>query len=237
LIIPVVLLIFIVVPVASGQPIHASAKTEDPPKLDNPMSVVYLHKNLKRSGPRLILTPAIERNLKRKIKSDPIVANYYQAIQLNAKEIQSKPFLTREMIGRRLLSTSRELLYRMGVLGRVYRIDKDKEVLQRIDEELKAVCNFSDWNPSHYLDVAEMAMAVALAVDWVGKDLPKSTVELAINSLIEKGIKPSYPENGVPGWVNNNNNWNQVCNGGMIAASIVIAEEDPELAAKTISRA
>ncbi|MGC9356026.1 MAG: heparinase II/III domain-containing protein, partial [Mariniphaga sp.] len=32
-------------------------------------------------------------------------------------------------------------------------------------------------------------------------------------------------------------NWNQVCNGGMIAASIAIAEEEPELAAKTIWRA
>lgn len=32
------------------------------------------------------------------------------------------------------------------------------------------------------------------------------------------------------------NNWNQVCNGGMIAASIVIADKDPQLAAKTISR-
>ena len=232
-----VLLIFITVPVAWGLAGHTSDKPEDPPKLDNPMSVAYLKKNLRKSGPRLVLTPAIERNLKRKIKTDPIASNYYQALQLNAKEIQGKPLLEREMIGRRLLSTSREMLYRMGVLGMVYRMEGDKQVLQRIDEELKAVCEFSDWNPSHYLDVAEMAMAVALAVDWVGKDLPKATVELAINSLIEKGIKPSYPDKGVPGWVSNNNNWNQVCNGGMIAASIVIADEDPELAAKTISRA
>lgn len=231
------LLIFITVSVAWGSAGYTSDKAEGPPQLDNPMSVAYLKKNLRKSGPRLVLTPAIERNLKRQIKTDPIVGNYYQALQLNAKEIQDKPLLKREMIGRRLLSTSREMLYRMGVLGMVYRIDKDRQVLQRIDEELKAVCNFSDWNPSHYLDVAEMALAVALAVDWVGKDLPKATVDLAINSLIEKGIKPSYPDKRTPGWVNNNNNWNQVCNGGMIGASIVIAEKDPELAAKTISRA
>ena len=51
--------------------------------------------------------------------------------------------------GRRLLAISREMLYRMNVLGMVYRIDRDKTVLQRIDEELRAVCNFQDWNPSH----------------------------------------------------------------------------------------
>jgi hypothetical protein len=83
-----------------------------------------------------------------------------------------------------------------------------------------------------------MAMAVALAIDWGADRLPPPTVDLAMNALIEKGIKPSWPENGsVPGWAFGTNNWNQVCNGGMIAASIAIAEKDPELAAKTIRRA
>src|SRR5690606_15591122 len=50
-----------------------------------------------------------------------------------------------------------------------------------------------------------------------------------------KGILPSYE--GQMGWINGTNNWNQVCNGGMIAAAIMIADRDPELAAKTISRA
>ncbi|HET9486640.1 MAG TPA: heparinase II/III family protein, partial [Chryseosolibacter sp.] len=125
---------------------------------------------------------------------------------------------------------------RINILGMVYRIEKNPAVLQRIDEEVKAVCNFSDWNPSHYLDVAEMSLAVAIALDWAGEALPKSTVELAKSALIEKGIKPSFPPNNLPGWVNGTNNWNQVCNGGMIAAAIMIADKDPELAAKTISR-
>ena len=209
--------------------------SDDPVKLENPMSVQYLKKNLRKSSPRLILTPSIEKELKKDLQTDPVVQNVYKAIQLNAQQIQTQPLLERKMEGRRLLSTSREMLYRMNILGMVYRIDKDPKVLKRIDDEVIAVCNFSDWNPSHYLDVAEMAMAVALAVDWAGEDLPASTVELAKNALIEKGIKPSYE--GKMGWIDGTNNWNQVCNGGMIAASIAIAEKDPELAAKTISRA
>nr|WKN37693.1 heparinase II/III family protein [Tunicatimonas sp. TK19036] len=216
--------------------IMARASTEpEPVKLENPMSVQYLKKNLRKSSPRLVLTPAIEKQLKKKLKGDPVVQNMYKAIKLNAEDIQQEQLLDRVMIGRRLLHTSREMLYRMNILGMVYRIDKDPTVLNRINDEVVAVCNFEDWNPSHYLDVAEMAMAVALAVDWTGEDLPPSTVELAKKTLIEKGIKPSYEGN--EGWINGTNNWNQVCNGGMIAASIVIAEEDPELAAKTISRA
>jgi hypothetical protein len=124
------------------------------------------------------------------------------------------------------------MLHRMTVLSMVYRIDKNQDVLKKIDKELIAVCNFTDWNPSHFLDVAEMSLAVSFAVDWTGFALPKTTVEMAKKSLIEKGIIPSQTRMNY----NSTNNWNQVCNGGMIAASITIAEKDPELAAKTISR-
>jgi hypothetical protein len=216
----------------------SSSNDEDIPKLDNPMSVQYLKKNLRKSQPRLVLNAATERNLRNRLKTDPVVQNMYKAIRLNAAEIQNEPLLERIKIGRRLLSVSREMLYRMNMLGMVYRIDKDPKVLQRINDEVVAVCNFSDWNPSHFLDVAEMSMAVAIALDWTAGKLPNSTIELAKTALIEKGIKPSWPENGQnPGWAYGTNNWNQVCNGGMIAASIAIAEEEPELAAKTIWRA
>ena len=210
---------------------------EEIPGLENPMSVEYLKKNLEKKSPRLVLNRSIEKELKKKLKTDPVLQNVYQAIVLNAKEVQTQPLLERIQVGRRLLSVSREMLYRMNVLGMVYRIDKDKEVLDRINRELIAVCNFSDWNPSHYLDVAEMSMAVAFGLDWTAGKLPKSTIELAKKALIEKGIKPSYNKQGNTGWVNGTNNWNQVCHGGMIAAAIVVAEDEPELAAETIHRA
>lgn len=215
-----------------------SSETDDKdiPKLQNPITVQYLKKNLRKSQPRLVINSKIEKSLKNKLKSDPVVQNMYKAIQLNAAEIQQKPFLERIKTGRRLLSVSREMLYRINMLGMVYRVDKDPKILERINGEVVAVCSFSDWNPSHYLDVAEMSMAVAFAIDWTAGELPSSTIELAKTALIEKGIKPSYNKKGNTGWINGSNNWNQVCNGGMIAASIVIAEKDPELAAKTIKR-
>ncbi|MDD4193514.1 MAG: hypothetical protein PHI28_19425, partial [Mangrovibacterium sp.] len=173
-----------------------------PVKLDNPVTVQYLKQNLRKNTPRLVLTPGIEKNLKARLKTDPVVKNYYAAMKLNAAEIYAKPLLTRHVVGRRLLGTSREMLYRMTILSMIYRIDKDPAALKRVDQELDAVCNFSDWNPSHYLDVAEMSLAVAIAVDWTANYLPAKTVALAKNALIEKGIKPSWPEDGqTPGWV------------------------------------
>ena len=230
---------FLVLAIVLFAPLTAFMPTVDadiPTKLENPFTTQYLESHLRKTTPRLVLTPAIEKELRAKLKSDPVTKNYFQAILLNANNILEEPLLERKMEGRRLLGVSREMLYRMNVLAITYRLNHDKKLLARINEELNAVCRFTDWNPSHYLDVAEMSLAVALAIDWVGKDLPKATYDLAITSLIDKGIKPSYDDK-VNGWVSNNNNWNQVCNGGMIAASIAIAEKDPDLASKTIHRA
>ena len=207
-------------------------------EISNPFTPEYLTKNLRKESPRLVLNAEIDKILRNKLNSDPVVQNIYQTIKLNADQVLQKPFLERIKIGKRLLSVSREMLYRINMLGMVYYIEKDPKILERIDGEVKAVCQFSDWNPSHYLDVGEMSMAVAFALDWTTGDLPESTIELALNALIEKGIKPSYNKESRSNtwWINGNNNWNQVCNGGMIAASIAIAERDPELAATTIRR-
>jgi hypothetical protein len=207
-------------------------------KLENPITTEYLKKNISKKSPKLILTRSKEKQIKKKLKSDPYVQAYYKNMLKESDEIVKKPLLKRELEGFRLLFVSREMVERMGILCMVYRIDRDPKILQRIDDEIKAVCAFEDWNPQHFLDIAEMSFAVAMAIDWVGDFLPVSTVTLAKVNLIEKGIIPSFNEGGTRMfWINSSNNWNAVCHGGMIAASLVVADINPELAAKTISRA
>jgi len=213
--------------------------TLDPiPALLNPMSETYLKENIAKSKPRMVFNQQIVAGLKSKIRTDAVIGNVYKAVKHGAYEILNEPLLERIMTGRRLLGVSRSMLHRINLLGLVYLIDTDPIILNRINKEVLAVCKFTDWNPSHYLDVAEMSMAVAFALDWTCDRLPKATIRLAKKALIEKGIHPSWPEFGGQEywWVNTHNNWNQVCHGGMIAASIAIADDDPELAAQTIKR-
>lgn len=195
------------------------------------MTAQYLKQHLKRNVPRLILTPAILRQIGEELENGGAVTHLYSAIRANGRSVMSAPLLEYKKTGKRLLAVSREMLYRVNILGMLYAVEKDPQVLARINREVTAVCNFTDWNPSHFLDVAEMSMAVALALDWTMGKLPRSTIDLAKTALIEKGIKP-----GNGWWVRGTNNWNQVCNGGMIAASLAIADQDPGLAAETISR-
>ena len=139
-------------------------------------------------------------------------------------------------IGAKFLHISREMLYRMNILCLNYTLEKDPKILKRIDQEVLNVCHFKDWVPETFLDAAEMSMAVAIALDWSDGNLPKSTIETAKKALIEKAINPSYSQDGKNWWINAAHNWNQVCHGGLIAASIVIADINPKLSAKTISR-
>jgi hypothetical protein len=211
--------------------------------LENPFSASYLKENLRKESPRLVLNEENEANLKEKLKTDPVVQNVYKGIKLHAEWVFEQTIINldipmEERSQNNQLDISRDLLLRINVLATVYRIENDRRMLDRINEEVIAACNFPSWNPKHFLDVGEMCLGIAMAVDWVGHDLPESTVDLAKQSLIEKGINTSWPEDGSsPHWAYGHSNWNQVCNGGMVAASITVSELDPQLAAKTIHRA
>ena len=204
------------------------------PELENPITVEYLKENLRQEHPRLGLTPELEADIKSRLDSDPVLKNMYEAVKLNVDRVLGEPLLERKKTGRRLLSVSRETLWRINVLGFVYRMEKSPEILERIKDELLAVAAFSDWNPSHFLDVAEMSLAVSLGLDWTWGDLSETDFETIQAALIEKGLRTNNGETEIN---NKENNWNQVCNGGMIAAALTVAEAEPELAAKAISGA
>lgn len=226
-------------PVIANQ-ILAAEKEDDIPSFHNPFTASYIRDNLSQSKPRLIYNQEIIEDVREKIQTDPVVANIYKAIRNEAFEILEMPVIERIKETNAMLSVSRGFVRRINMLGTVYLIEKDETILERINQEVISVSNFVDWNPPVYLDAGEISMAMALALDWTADALPESTIQMAKKALIEKGIHPSWPEHGGNPrhgwWITHPNNWNQVCNGGMIAASIVIAEDDPELAAKTISR-
>lgn len=206
-------------------------------KLENPITEAWLKENLTKNPSKLFFTPEVEKNLREKIKSDSLVRKSYLRMKANANEILTKPLIERRFVGFRMRGTATSLHKRLSILSIVYRIDKDPEILRRIDAELLKVCDYPHWNPEHFLDIGELAFGVALAIDWAGEDLPAETVRLTKLALIEKAIIPSYDENGIRmAWVKGKNNWTAICHAGLIAASLVTADVDPALAAITIAR-
>ncbi|HNX55828.1 MAG TPA: heparinase II/III family protein, partial [Prolixibacteraceae bacterium] len=99
-----------------------------------------------------------------------------------------------------------------------------------------AISNFSDWNPSHFLDVAEMTMAVSIGYDWLYPALSEKSKQIIREAIVNKGLKPSFDDK-YNNWLKVVNNWNQVCNAGMTYGALAVAENEPELAKTIIDRA
>ncbi|HEV7350651.1 heparinase II/III domain-containing protein [Telluribacter sp.] len=191
---------------------------------------------LKQGHPRLLLLKGEEATLLRQVKKDEGFQRVHTTILAESDRIIDLPPVERIQIGRRLLDKSRECLRRVFQLSYAYRTTGEEKYLRRAEKELLAVAAFSDWNPSHFLDVAEMTMAVAIGYDWLYEALPASTRSTLKEAIIEKGINPSFDKK-YNSFLNAEHNWNQVCNAGMTYGVLAIAEDEPELAKRVISRA
>ncbi len=181
-------------------------------KPDNPISAQWLKKHLSVTSPRIIFTMDVENALRKKIEKDEVVRTYYETIKIRGDIYLDFDLLERKKIGKRLLSVSREAIARISTLALLYRLDKDSKYLRRMEAEINNVCDFKDWNPSHFLDVAEMAFAVSIGIDWCGEYLSNETVINAKKALKEKALSASIKDPPY-GWITSEHNWNQVCNG------------------------
>ena len=141
--------------------------------------------------------------------------------------VLAEPPVTRDFIGRRLLGTSREALKRIFWLSFTYRLHGGEAYARRAIDEMLAVSAFKDWNPAHFLDVAEMTMAAAIGYDWLYDQMTPRERKKVARAIIDKGLKPALNE--ADAWFYNSEiNWNSVCNAGMVYGALAVWEEDPE---------
>lgn len=169
------------------------------------------------------------------LPDDPVVLRRADAFVAPARALLERPVLERIQTGRRLLSVSREALLRLGTLAVAWMRTRDAAILRRAEAELVAVCTFSDWNTSHYLDTAEMSLGVALAYDWLYDALSPEVRETVADGLWRLGLRTALNDDQF--WVRSHHNWGQVCHAGMVAAAIALADRHPEAAFHVVRRA
>jgi len=186
--------------------------------------------------PRILLTDAKLKEMQKDISADEVWDTLHLRTIAACRELVKTEPLQRVLEGRRMLNTSREALYRLFMLSYAYRTTKDPVYSERAEKELLAVCRFSDWNPSHFLDVAEMTTAVSIGYDWLWPVLNASTRKVVKQAILEKGLLPSLKTEYNNSFLDRDNNWNQVCNTGMAYGAAAIMEDEPELAEKILTR-
>lgn len=196
---------------------------------------------LKPEHPRLLVSMEDFERIQSLIGTDRLALGWYGSLRGTANSLIYQAPSTYEIPdGVRLLATSRRVLERVEVLAMMYRLSGDRQYVERVWQELEAAANFPDWNPSHFLDTAEMTRAFAIGYDWLYDAWTQEQRDFLRRAIVEKGLEPALAgyEGRAPWsgqWRHRTNNWNFVVNSGIAMGALAIAEDEPELA-ETILR-
>jgi len=223
---------FAAVAVTAGVFLAAGAPAKD--FAVDPASVL---ETLDQSHPRLMLKDRDLQALKALHGRDKTLQKCVRDTIRRADSYLNKAELTYHKIGPRLLHVSRECVSRVYALGLAYRWTGQEKYARKVVENLLAVCAFDDWNPSHFLDTAEMSHAVGVGYDWLYSYMDAGTRGKISSALIKNGMEPGLVAYRKSWWPKSAHNWNQVCNSGLIIGALAIAESDPQYARQIITAA
>ncbi|MBC8515434.1 heparinase II/III family protein [bacterium] len=190
--------------------------------------------------PRLMATPptleALLEDVDRGEIPDLLVTN----VLSRANQYLSAPPITYSKSSRdNLYGPSREAGLRIWSLGMAWWLTGSAKYREAAVTIMRDIAAFPDWNPSHFLDTGMFSLALGLGYDWFYDDLSLDERELIREALVEKGLKPGLEalKGKMTGWWRYaNNNWNLVCNGGLIVASLALWDEEEKLAYEVLSR-
>ena len=184
--------------------------------------------------PRLMLKEGDIKAVKQKIEYDQPLLTLHNIIERRTSDfIPAEPTKYR-MVGKRLLGRCRAVLERVCYCSYMYLISGDEIYARRAEKEMLAAADFVSWNPSHFLDVAEMITALAIGYDWLYDWLSPESRKTIEDAIIEKGLRTSGKKRW---WSKSHNNWNQVCNSGLVMGALAVYERIPEEAQEIIAEA
>ena len=187
--------------------------------------------------PRLFLNEVQMTELQKRIADDNDYVMPLHALvmeQADASLSTSALSYTFDESGLRLLHQSRAAIRRIASCSYAWRETGDVRYRDCVFSDLSTVCSFPDWNgPRHFLDAAEMALAVAVGCDWLWNELPDTLLAQCRRCVRTYAFTPAL--NPTPHWFYHTiGNWNQVCNGGLTVAALALWERGEDAMADQI---
>ena len=158
---------------------------------------------------------------------------YMRKILLDEAEAWLEKPPKRGMAGMRMTG-QREFAESASTLAAAYRLTGERRYAEKCRDYMLAVCDWPDWNPAHYLDVADMLLGLGWGYDWVHEILTDAERAKIRRAIVGKGFDT---RNARGWWKKAANNWPQVCWGGIGVAAAAIADAEPDRAREMIEEA
>ncbi|TIH35587.1 discoidin domain-containing protein [Subtercola vilae] len=174
--------------------------------------------------PKLLASDAGFADIKSRISTDSTLNSWYPTLVYRANQMLSAPVLNYTVTSGRLLAVSESLVDRAYTLGFVWRMTGDSRYADRLWADLHAVSNFPDWNPSHFLDVAEMSQGYAIGYDWLYSYWTPAQLQEMSNGINAKSFAPALSQfSANASWVTTSTNWNLISNSGIGLAALAFS--------------
>ena len=193
--------------------------------------------------PRLIYDSSEFSSLKKLIRSrdnEVVLKLHRHAISVADAALADSSVLRfkKDASDKRILHISSRAVKRLVPCAYAYRMTGHRGYLRKVEKDLLSVCSFPSWNHSHFLDVAEMAAGVSIAYDWLYDDLRSNVRAEVERALRDFALIPSRSEDRkYTWWYTTKNNWNSICNAGLVCAAITIYDTCPDIARAVIDDA
>lgn len=194
------------------------------------------------SHPRLFLPKGEEEALMRNIRADVRWLRVHEAILAESGEMLGQPNPEFKLNARKEMHhIGCDAVRRMFFLAYSWRMTGDERFLGKARSLAWDICRLKSWNPYHFLDVAEINLAAAIAYDWLYDALTPDLKNALVESIRDKALITS--ETGGAGnpeynlrWMDMTSNWSQICHGSLAIGAIAVYEEATEVCDRILAR-
>jgi hypothetical protein len=201
----------------------------------------YRKMNPKAVHPRLFFTLADIERIKKGVKSgDPVYQMGARLMQKEADAVLETPLLEYFLDDAKLRVPSvHKFAVQIPALVMNYHLTGDERYAKRVWQQLEKMSTYPDWGQNrHFLDAGIGAFNLALAYDGLyeywNEEQRIFLRAIAQKQVLNDGVAQM---NANKWWHTIKNNWNGICNGGIVMLSLALYENDPAYYSAAISKA
>jgi hypothetical protein len=192
-----------------------------------------------RQHPSLLVDEQEFELARQAVRTDPVLAAWKVTLEHDAEGMLTAPLLRPVTGDEENLDVARDADTRIYTLAGLYQLDHDPRYAARARLELMNLAAWPEWRPRHFLQTAEMTAAISVGMDWLSDVLTPEDRMALETAIATKGLEEGEHEyHRLWGhWRDSTENWNQVCNCGLILGALALRDTHPQLAQEVLADA